>query len=157
MEAPEDLKGLERRLEEIRREKEAAVDSQEFEKAAQLRDEERRLSDELEESRRAWHSKRNEERPVVTEQDNATIVSEWTGIPVAQISEEESKRLLRMEEEIEKRLIGQSDAVQSVARAVRRARSGLKDPKRPIGSFLFLGPTGVGKTELARSLATFLF
>jgi ATP-dependent Clp protease ATP-binding subunit ClpC len=157
MEAPEDLKGLERRLEEIRREKEAAVDSQEFEKAAHLRDEERRLSDELEECRRTWHSKRNEERPVVTEEDIATIVSEWTGIPVSQISEEESKRLLRMEEEIEKRLIGQNEAVHSVARAVRRARSGLKDPGRPIGSFLFLGPTGVGKTELARSLAVFLF
>jgi ATP-dependent Clp protease ATP-binding subunit ClpC len=157
METPDALKEKEKKLDEVRREKEAAVDSQEFEKAASLRDDERRLSDELEEERRKWRSRRSSYQPVVTREDIADVVAEWTGIPVFQLTEEESERLLRMEEEIEKRLIGQGEAVTSVARAVRRARSGLKDPRRPIGSFLLLGPTGVGKTELARRLAEFLF
>jgi len=140
METPESLKEMEKKLEEIRREKEAAVDSQEFEKAARLRDDERKLSEDLEEERRKWRSRRNSFQPVVTGEDIADVVAEWTGIPVFQLTGEESERLLRMEEEIEKRLIGQSEAVVSVARAIRRARSGLKDPRRPIGSFLLLGP-----------------
>ncbi len=157
METPEQLKEMEKKIEEFRREKEEAVNAQEFEKAARLRDEERRLSDELEEERRKWRSRRNSFQPIVTGEDIADVVAEWTGIPVVQLTGEESERLLRMEEEIEKRLIGQSDAVASISRAIRRARSGLKDPRRPIGSFLLLGPTGVGKTELARCLASFLF
>ena len=157
MEPPESLREMEGRLESMRREKEAAVTAQEFEKAASLRDEERRLSEDLERMRREWLAARNSLQPVVTEDDIADVVAEWTGIPVFQITEEESERLLRMEQEIGKRLIGQEDAVSSVSRAIRRARSGLKDPRRPIGSFLLLGPTGVGKTELARCLARFLF
>ncbi len=157
MEAPESLRELEKKLEAVRKEKEAAVASQEFEKAAKLRDEERRLSEELEQKRKEWRSRQSQEEPMVTAEDVAVIVSEWTGVPVVQLTEEEARRLLRMEEEIHKRLIGQEEAVSAVARAIRRARSGLKDPKRPVGSFLFLGPTGVGKTEMARALAEFLF
>nr|HPI97707.1 AAA family ATPase [Synergistales bacterium] len=139
------------------KEKEAAVDSQEFEKAARLRDEERLLAEKLEEMRKDWHSSRDIKEPVVSAREIASIISEWTGIPVVHLTEEESKRLLRMESEIHQRLISQEEAVTSVARAIRRTRSGLKDPNRPIGSFLFLGPTGVGKTELARRLSEFLF
>lgn len=157
MELPEELKDLEKKLDDTCKEKEAAVDSQDFETAANLRDEERKLAEELERTRRDWHSQRDLEEPVVNSSDIARIVSEWTGIPVLQLTELESQRLLRMEEEIHKRLIGQEEAVSAVSRAIRRTRSGLKDPKRPIGSFLFLGPTGVGKTELARALAEFLF
>jgi ATP-dependent Clp protease ATP-binding subunit ClpC len=157
MELPEELKDLEKKLDDTCKEKEAAVDSQDFETAANLRDQERKLAEELERTRRDWHSQRDLEEPVVKSSDIARIVSEWTGIPVLQLTELESKRLLRMEEEIHKRLIGQEEAVSAVSRAIRRTRSGLKDPKRPIGSFLFLGPTGVGKTELARALAEFLF
>ncbi|HOK19525.1 MAG TPA: ATP-dependent Clp protease ATP-binding subunit, partial [Thermosynergistes sp.] len=157
MEAPESLRELEKKLEAVRKEKEAAVASQEFEKAAKLRDEERRLSEELEQKRKEWRSRQSQEEPMVTAEDVAVIVSEWTGVPVVQLTEEEARRLLRMEEEVHKRLIGQEEAVSAVARAIRRARSGLKDPKRPVGSFLFLGPTGVGKTEMARALAEFLF
>lgn len=157
MEVPDILKELEETLDSVRKEKEGAVGEQEFEKAAELRDEERCLSEKLEEERSQWHARKDTYEPEVTGEDIADIVSEWTGIPVFQLTGEESERLIRMEEEIEKRLIGQSEAVSSIARAIRRARSGLKDPKRPIGSFLLLGPTGVGKTELARCLARFLF
>ena len=157
METPADLKELERELENVLKEKESAVSAQEFEKAAGLRDEERRVSDELEEKRANWLIRRNQEEPVVVGEDIATIVSEWTGIPVVQLTEEETARLLRMEEELHRRMVGQEEAVNAVSRAVRRARSGLKDPKRPVGSFLFMGPTGVGKTEMAKALAAFLF
>ncbi len=157
MEAPEDLRQMERDLEPVRAEKEAAAARQDFEAAARLRDEERLISEALERRRKEWQMARSQEEPVITGEHIAHIVAEWTGIPVVQMTEEEAARLLRMEEEIHKRLIDQVDAVGAVARAIRRARSGLKDPKRPAGSFLFLGPTGVGKTELARALAEFLF
>ncbi len=157
LETPEDLKALERSVEDVRREKEQAAASQEFEKAADLRDEEKKLIVQVTEWRRSWTESRNKFKPDVKSEDIASIVAEWTGIPVTQLTEEESRRLLRMEAEIRTRLVGQDEALQAVASAIRRARSGMKDPKRPVGSFLFLGPTGVGKTELARSLAEFMF
>lgn len=157
LEAPDDLKVLERELKNMAKEKDEAVASQEYEKAARLRDEERELKDKIADWRRNWTESRNQFTPDVSANDIAVIVSEWTGVPVTQLTEEESRRLLRMEEEIKKRLVGQDEAVSAVARAIRRARSGMKDPKRPVGSFFFLGPTGVGKTELARSLAEFMF
>ncbi len=155
--APPDVKELEKRVEEIRKEKEAAVNNQEFEKAAQLRDEENKLREELEKKRASWQQQKGGEELQVTAEDIAQIVSSWTGIPVRKLAEEESDRLLRMEEILHQRVIGQDEAVKAVSRAIRRARAGLKDPKRPIGSFIFLGPTGVGKTELARALAEALF
>lgn len=155
--APPDLKELEQKLEEIQKEKEAAVAAQEFEKAAQLRDQERQLKEKLAQSREAWRQQQGGEELVVTEEDIAHIVSSWTGIPVKKLAEDESERLLKMEEILHRRVVGQDEAVRAVARAIRRARAGLKDPKRPIGSFIFLGPTGVGKTELARALAEALF
>ncbi|HWJ03162.1 MAG TPA: ATP-dependent Clp protease ATP-binding subunit [Verrucomicrobiae bacterium] len=155
--APPDLKELDAKMESVRKEKEAAVLSQEFEKAAQLRDNEHKIKARLEELKAAWEKSRGLEKSVVTEEDIAHIVSSWTGIPVKKLAEEESERLLKLEEVLHQRVIGQDEAVKSVAKAVRRARAGLKDPKRPIGSFIFLGPTGVGKTELARALAETLF
>lgn len=157
LETPADIKALERSVEELHKEKEEAVASQEFEKAAHLRDEEKKLIGQISDWRRNWTESRNNFTPDVKAEDIAGIVAEWTGIPVTQLTEEESRRLLRMEDEIKSRLVGQDEALHAVARAMRRARSGMKDPKRPVGSFLFLGPTGVGKTELARSLAEFLF
>lgn len=155
--APKDVKELEARLEEIQKEKEAAVHAQEFEKAAQLRDEERKIKEELEARKASWEKEKGLEKSTVTVEDIAYIVSSWTGIPVAQLAQEETERLLRLEEILHQRVIGQDEAVRAVGRAIRRARAGLKDPKRPIGSFIFLGPTGVGKTELARALAEALF
>lgn len=157
LEAPEDLKVLERQLENMAKEKEEAVISQEFEKAAKLRDEEKELKNKIANWRKSWTESRNQFTPDVGADDIAIIVSEWTGVPVTQLTEEESRRLMRMEDEIKKRMVGQEEAISAVARAIRRARSGMKDPKRPVGSFFFLGPTGVGKTELARSLAEFMF
>jgi ATP-dependent Clp protease ATP-binding subunit ClpC len=154
---PPNLKDLEEKLEEVRSEKEAAVQSQEFEKAASLRDKEQKLREELESRKMEWQQKQMKKDSVVTEEDIADIVSQWTGIPVKKLAEEESERLLKMEEILHQRVIGQEEAVRAVSRAIRRARAGLKDPKRPIGSFIFLGPTGVGKTELARALAEALF
>ena len=154
--APPDVKDLETRLADVRKEKEAAVTGQNYEEAAKLRDEEKKLVDEIE-AKQAARSKEDEEKPVVTEDDIAAVVSQWSGVPVAKIAEEESERLLRLEDELHERVVGQDEAVVAVSKAVRRARAGLKDPKRPIGSFLFLGPTGVGKTELARALAANLF
>lgn len=157
LEVPDDLRALERSVVDIRREKEAAVGAQEFEKAANLRDQEKDLIAQIAEWRKSWTESRNQFTPDVKAEDIASIVSEWTGIPVTQLTEEESRRLLRMEDEIRQRLVGQDEVLQSVARAIRRSRSGMKDPKRPVGSFMFLGPTGVGKTEMARSLAEFMF
>jgi len=155
--APPDVKELEGKLELLQKEKEAAVVGQEFEQAAALRDQEQRMRAELEQTKNNWHQRKELEESIVTDEDIATIVSSWTGVPVNKLREEESERLLHMEDVLHKRVIGQEDAVQAVSRAVRRARAGLKDPKRPIGSFIFLGPTGVGKTELARALAEALF
>ena len=154
--APSDIKEIEQRLTKLRTEKEAAIAAQEFEQAAKLRDEEQRLREEFEARQKEWRQKGNE-RVVVTADDIAQVVASWTGIPVKRLAEEESERLLRLEETLHARVVGQHEAVEAVAKAIRRARSGLKDPKRPIGSFIFLGPTGVGKTELARALAEALF
>lgn len=154
---PPNLKELEQRLEEVRKEKDAAVQSQEFEKAASMRDKEQKLREELEKTKNEWQEKQGQTDSEVTPEDIASVVASWTGIPVVKLKEEETERLLKMEEILHKRVIGQEDAVKSISRAVRRARAGLKDPKRPIGSFIFLGPTGVGKTELARALAEALF
>ena len=157
LDPPESVRELERRLADTQRQKEEAVLNQQFEHAAQLRDEEHALADQLEAATEEWRSGRSEARVEVTGEDIAEVVAEMTGIPVKQLTETETERLLRMEEEISSRLIGQDEAVSAVARAIRRARTGLHDPRRPIGSFLFMGPTGVGKTELARCLARFLF
>ena len=154
---PPNLKQLEQRLEDIRKEKDAAVQSQEFEKAAALRDTEQKIREELEMTKNQWKEKQGRTDSEVTPDDIAQIVASWTGIPVVKLAEEESERLLKMEDILHARVIGQDEAVKAVARAIRRARAGLKDPKRPMGSFIFLGPTGVGKTELARALAEALF
>ena len=154
--AAPDVKALEDRLNTVKKEKEAAVISQDFEKAAKLRDEEQALVKEIDD-KKTVAKEESDQKLIVTEEDIAAVVAQWTGIPVTKIAEEESETLLHLEDELHKRVIGQDDAVTAVAKAVRRARAGLKDPKRPIGSFLFLGPTGVGKTELARALASSLF
>ena len=155
--APVDVKTLEDEIERLSKEKEAAVVSQEYEKAAQYRNEEKQKRAELEKLTEEWKSQTTTETKVVTEEEIAAIVSNWTGVPVTKLQEEDTQRLLHMEEILHQRVIGQDEAVKAVSRAVRRAQSGLKNPKRPIGSFLFLGPTGVGKTELARALAEVLF
>lgn len=155
--APPDIKKLEEDLERMRAEKEAAIQNEEFEKAAELRDHEQSIRDKIEEQRKEWQNQRYLEGAMVTENEVAEIVASWTGIPVTQLEESEAERLLKLEEILHKRVISQDEAVAAVARAVRRAHAGLKDPKRPVGSFLFLGPTGVGKTELARALAEALF
>lgn len=154
--AAPDVKALEDRLNTVKKEKEAAVTSQDFEKAAKLRDEEQSLLKEIGD-KKSIAKEKSDQKLIVTEEDIAAVVAQWTGIPVVKIAEEESATLLHLEEELHKRVVGQDEAVTAVAKAVRRARAGLKDPKRPIGSFLFLGPTGVGKTELARALASSLF
>ena len=154
--AAPDVKALEERLKVVKNEKEAAVTAQDFEKAAKLRDEEQALVKEIDD-KKTVAKEESDQKLIVTEEDIAAVVAQWTGIPVTKIAEEESETLLHLEDELHKRVIGQDDAVTAVAKAVRRARAGLKDPKRPIGSFLFLGPTGVGKTELARALASSLF
>ncbi|RIX47923.1 ATP-dependent Clp protease ATP-binding subunit [Paenibacillus nanensis] len=154
---PPNLKQLENRLEDIRKEKDAAVQSQEFEKAAALRDTEQKIREELDMTKNQWKEKQGRTDSEVTPDDIAQVVASWTGIPVVKLAEEETERLMKMESILHDRVIGQEEAVKSVARAIRRARAGLKDPKRPIGSFIFLGPTGVGKTELARALAEAMF
>ena len=157
LEPPEYVSEIERRLEEVQHKKEEAVLSEQYELATELRDKEHRISNELDAARREWQKSRKTEKHRITAEDIATVVAEQTGIPVKQLTESETARLLKMEEEISQRLIGQDEAVSAVARAIRRARTGLRDPRRPIGSFLFMGPTGVGKTELARCLARFMF
>lgn len=155
--APPELKELEEKLENLIKEKEEAIRMQEFEKAARIRDQEQSLRKEIENIRNDWQQKNLSADGIVDEEEIAHIVSMWTGIPVKKLAEEESERLLKLEEILHNRVIGQDEAVNAVAKAVRRARVGLKDPKRPIGSFIFLGPTGVGKTELSRALAEALF
>ena len=154
---PPNLKELEDKLEGIKSEKNAAVSGQEFEKAAALRDSEQKLKQELEQLKKEWKERQGKEESTVYADDIAQVVAMWTGIPVSKIAQEESAKLLNLEEELHKRVVGQGEAVEAISRAIRRARAGLKDPKRPIGSFIFLGPTGVGKTELARALAEVMF
>jgi len=157
MSAPPVYRELEDEIETARRAKEAAIENQEFETAAGLRDEERKLTEKKKELEIAWEEGEETERPSIGEEEIADIVSMWTGIPVFKITEAETQKLMRMEEELHKRVIGQHAAVEVISKAMRRSRAGLKDPKRPTGSFIFLGPSGVGKTELARTLAEFLF
>ncbi|MBI2200439.1 MAG: AAA family ATPase, partial [Armatimonadetes bacterium] len=154
---PQEVRQAVEKVERVRREKDEAIKQQDFEKAAPLRDKERVLRQKLEELESSWKKEKGRDVSTVTAEDIADIVSSWTGIPVTRLVEEETQRLLHMEESIHQRIVGQEEAVQAVAKAVRRARTGLKDPRRPVGSFIFLGPTGVGKTELARALAEFLF
>ncbi|AHI23608.1 ATP-dependent Clp protease ATP-binding subunit [Corynebacterium vitaeruminis] len=157
MTAPASIREVDDRIAEVRRQKEAAIDAQDFEKAAGLRDKERQLGEERAEKEKQWRSGELEEIAEVGEEQIAEVLASWTGIPVFKLTEEESSRLLHMEDELHKRIIGQDDAVKSVSRAIRRTRAGLKDPRRPSGSFIFAGPSGVGKTELSKALAEFLF
>ncbi|MDD6735768.1 MAG: ATP-dependent Clp protease ATP-binding subunit [Clostridiales bacterium] len=155
--APDNVKSLEKEAEELRKEKQEAIISQNFEKAAELRDREKVLEEELEKGKSRWKDNNKSNELVITERDIADIIAEWTHIPVARVEEEEGERLKHLEETLHKRVIGQDEAVSAVSRAIRRGRAGLKDPKRPTGSFLFLGPTGVGKTELSKALAEAMF
>ncbi|KAA0917913.1 ATP-dependent Clp protease ATP-binding subunit [Dietzia sp. ANT_WB102] len=157
MTAPPDLREFDEKIAEARREKESAIDAQDFEKAAGLRDTEKKLIAERAEREKQWRAGDIDVAAVVDEEQIAEILGNWTGIPVFKLTEEETTRLLRMEDELHKRIIGQEDAIKAVSRAIRRTRAGLKDPKRPSGSFIFAGPSGVGKTELSKALANFLF
>ena len=155
--APKSVQEVDDKIAEVRRKKEAAIDEQDFEKAAALRDDERTLTEERAEKEKAWRAGELDEVAEVDEEQIAEVLANWTGIPVFKLTEEESSRLLDMEGELHKRIIGQDDAVKAVSRAIRRTRAGLKDPNRPSGSFIFAGPSGVGKTELSKALAEFLF
>ena len=155
--APPDVKEQEDRLKALQNEKKEAIAHQDFEQAASLRDEERKLRQDIAQKRAAWEERKNNSHDVVTDEDIAQIVASWTGVPVKKMTEDESQRLLHMEELLHKRVVGQDEAISAVSRALRRARAGLQDPKRPIGSFIFLGPTGVGKTELCRALGEVMF
>ena len=157
MTAPEGLREIDERIAKVRGEKEAAIDAQDFEKAAGLRDNERKLTEERAEKEKQWRNGELQEIAEVGEEQIAEVLANWTGIPVFKLTEEESSRLIHMEDELHKRIIGQEDAVKAVSRAIRRTRAGLKDPNRPSGSFIFAGPSGVGKTELSKALAEFLF
>jgi ATP-dependent Clp protease ATP-binding subunit ClpC len=157
MTSPPVYRELEEEIETTRRDKEAAIEAQEFEKAANLRDQERQLTNKKRDLEEQWRSGESGERPEIGEEEIADIVSMWTGIPVFKLTEAETQKLMRMEDELHKRVIGQNAAIEAVSKAIRRSRAGLKDPKRPTGSFIFLGPSGVGKTELGRTLAEFLF
>jgi ATP-dependent Clp protease ATP-binding subunit ClpC len=155
--APIGLTEARRALESVRKEKESAVATQKYEYSSELRDRELQLTEKIEAMKKEWKVKQEEGRPVVTSEDIAEVVSMWTNIPVVKLTVDETSRLLQMEEALHRRIIGQDEAINTVAKAVRRARAGLKDPRRPIGVFIFLGPTGVGKTELVRALAEFMF
>lgn len=155
--APDELKTLEERLEELQHEKEEAINSQNYEKAASIRDETRKIKEELSNNKIKWQKRKQTTNMVVGYEEIAKIVSDWTGVPVSRMTTEESQRLLSLEEELHKKVVGQEQAVSAVANSVRRARVGLKDPNKPIGSFIFVGPTGVGKTHLAKALSTSLF
>src|SRR5438046_1346292 len=157
MTAPPRHRELEEEIERVREEKEASIEAQEFEKAASLRDKERKLSQKKRELEESWRDEESDQQPEIGEEEIADIVSMWTGIPVFKLTEAETQKLIRMEDELHKRVIGQHEAIVAVSKSIRRARAGIKDPKRPTGSFIFLGPSGVGKTELARTLAEFLF
>ena len=154
---PPEVQKLQTELDELSGRKDEAIRDQDFEKAAMLRDREKELLSEIRRTKEEWGKQQRETRPIVSEEEIAFIVSRWTGIPVSRLREEETNRLLRMEEELHESVVGQHEAIQAISRAIRRTRAGLKDPDRPIGSFVFCGPTGVGKTELARQLARFLF
>ncbi|MDQ3877807.1 MAG: ATP-dependent Clp protease ATP-binding subunit, partial [Actinomycetota bacterium] len=157
MSAPPDYKELEDKIADVRRNKEDAIEAQDFERAAGFRDEEKRLTAERADKEAEWRLSEGEAFAEVNEEEIAEVLSSWTGIPVMSLTEEETAKLLRMEDELHKRIIGQHDAIAAVSRSIRRTRAGLKDPKRPAGSFIFLGPSGVGKTETAKALAEFLF
>ncbi len=154
---PPSIKQLEMNVEELKKEKEIFIKNQDFEKAASLRDQERQARQNLEDERKKWQEERAKSRPKITEEDIATIVSKITGIPIVRLEQKESEKLLKIEEELRQRVVGQDEALAAIGRSVRRSRAGIKDPRRPIGSFIFLGPTGVGKTLLARALAEFMF
>ncbi|MFH1283249.1 MAG: ATP-dependent Clp protease ATP-binding subunit [bacterium] len=154
---PDELKTKESEIEELAKSKDDSIASQEYEKAAKFRDSEKELRKSLEEEKRKWREKREQAQPTISDEDIASIVSKWTGIPVNRLTEKESEKLLHMEKELHKRIIGQDEAIKVLSQAIRRSRTGLQDPRKPIGSFIFLGPTGVGKTELARAMAEFLF
>jgi ATP-dependent Clp protease ATP-binding subunit ClpC len=157
MSAPPDYKELEESIADVRRKKEDAIEAQDFETAARYRDEEKRFSAERAEKESEWQEAEGSAFAEVNEEEIAEVLSSWTGIPVTSLTEEETAKLLRMEDELHKRIVGQQDAIGAVSRSIRRTRAGLKDPKRPAGSFIFLGPSGVGKTETAKALAEFLF
>lgn len=154
---PQSIKDIEKQLKTITKEKEALINQQNFESAAKLRDQERELKFQLEQKRKEWSKERDKIMPQVTAEDISKLVSQWTGIPLFRLEEKETEKLLRMEEALSEKVIGQSEAIRSIAKALRRSRSGIKDPRRPIGSFVFMGPTGVGKTLLAKVLAEFIF
>ncbi len=154
---PSEVQDLQKRLEELAGSKDEAIRDQDFERAAFLRDQEKELQEQIKQLRETWDKQRREHWPTLSEEDISFIVSRWTGIPVMRLQESETERLLRMEDELHETVVGQDEAIEAISRAIRRSRAGLKDPNRPIGSFIFSGPTGVGKTELARALARFLF
>ena len=157
MTAPPDLRDFDEKIAQVRRDKESAIDAQDFERAAQLRDTEKQLLAQKAQREKEWKAGDLDVVSEVDDEQIAEVLANWTGIPVYKLTEEETARLLRMEDELHKRIIGQEDAVKAVSQAIRRTRAGLKDPKRPSGSFIFAGPSGVGKTELSKALAEFLF
>ncbi len=157
MVVPDEIKELEEKIEQLRKEKESFIKSQDFERAAKMRDQEREVRDNLERRRSEWMQKRDDASLTITDDDIARVVSQWTKIPLIRLEQKESERLLKMEEQMKKSIVGQNEAVVVIARAIRRSRAGIKNPRRPIGSFIFLGPTGVGKTLLARILSEFIF
>ena len=154
---PDGLRNLEEEIENIEKDKEEAIKAQKFEKAATLRDKERELKEKFEKEQTKWKNKNTKSITDITEENIAEVISSWTGIPAKKITEDENEKLKNLEKNLHERVVGQDEAVEAVAKAIRRGRVGLKDPKRPIGSFLFLGPTGVGKTELSKALAECLF